>query len=715
MRNVFLIAFFGLFSLCGFAQISSFNTSGGNSTYQSDTTQYRKERKITIDGETNYKDYKIISINNDTTIVDTTLTIEKQYKFNFLRKDNFELMEFANQGQTFNNLGYSFYNSNMLPAIGFNAKQFSYYTLDDIYYYYVPTPTSELMYRKGMKQGQVLDALLTANTSRQFNISVAFKGLNSLGQYQNSQSKHSSFRTTFNYHTKNKRYYIRGHFYSYKIGNEQNGGLPPQSLEYFETNNPNYTDRSRLEVNFTDADNTLEGKRYYLDQVVTLFSNRSFEKNTSKKQLKTPVKIDTLHRRRPIHPNDSLKLANNFVLKDTLQPPVKLSDSIALTSVIHVPDTIITGSKLQKQLFNLQLGNSLLYETEYYRFNQTTANSYFGDSFESSVQDHTSYQTFNGELYLQLYSVYTGSVKFKFDYFTYNYHYNSILYYDDYTIGDKIKGNTVAIGAEWVKTFGNLQLTANAATIVGGNLHGNTLKTGVTYKMDSLFNFQAYAEFTSKAPDFNKQLYQSDYIDFNWQNNFGNEKITTFGGTFNTQKWGSVAASYNVVDNYTYFNESSLPEQADETLNYFKIKLSKQFTYGKFSLDNTVQFQKVLSGESFFKVPNWITRNTLYYSTDVFKGDPLYLQTGITFSYFSNYQMNAYNPLISEFYLQDTELIGNFPLLEFFVNFRIQRTRFYLQLENFSSGFTGRDYFSAPTYPYRDLTFRIGLVWNFFI
>jgi len=99
----------------------------------------------------------------------------------------------------------------------------------------------------------------------------------------------------------------------------------------------------------------------------------------------------------------------------------------------------------------------------------------------------------------------------------------------------------------------------------------------------------------------------------------------------------------------------------------------------------------------------------------VFKGKPLYLQTGFTFSYFSSYKMNAYNPLISEFTIQNTDEIGNFPMLDFFFNMRIQRTRIYLQFENITSSLTGRNYYSSPTYPYRDFTFRIGLVWNFFI
>lgn len=51
--------------------------------------------------------YKIVSVKGDTTYVDTSLTIQKDYKFNYLRKDNFELVPFSNVGQTYNSLAYT--------------------------------------------------------------------------------------------------------------------------------------------------------------------------------------------------------------------------------------------------------------------------------------------------------------------------------------------------------------------------------------------------------------------------------------------------------------------------------------------------------------------------------------------------------------------------------------------------------------------------------
>ncbi|PIY15314.1 MAG: hypothetical protein COZ16_04320, partial [Flavobacteriaceae bacterium CG_4_10_14_3_um_filter_31_253] len=69
-----------------------------------DTLSNNGSTKVILSGKTNYTDYKIFSHKRDTAFIDTTLSIKKEYAFNYLRKDNFELLPFHNQGQTFNNL-----------------------------------------------------------------------------------------------------------------------------------------------------------------------------------------------------------------------------------------------------------------------------------------------------------------------------------------------------------------------------------------------------------------------------------------------------------------------------------------------------------------------------------------------------------------------------------------------------------------------------------
>lgn len=761
MKKLFAVLFFGFYLMTVDAQIMRQEEGGG--VFKGDTTTFKNEVQIKLSGKTKYTDYKIISINNDTTIVDTTLTIAKDYKFNYIRKDNFELLAFHNQGQTFNKLGYNFTENSLFPTIGANAKHYNYYKIEDVYYYDVPTPTSEFMYRTGMEQGQVLDGFLTMNTSRQLNIFIAYKGLRSLGKYRNSLASHGNFRTSFNYRSKNNTYFLKGHFMSFDLLNNENGGLTDTSIAYFENDDPNYTDRSRLEVNFVDANSMFEGKRYFLDQQLTLFSKENkaekhnaelSEKlkayNATLKEIET-LKKDTISN--PIKPKISIspkktnptKKEKKVVAKTDLSkenPVINIEalvkeipltkkdtlklDSIRAIKIKKIDSLLIVAAGLKvdssqfvavdkKSDYGLKLGHTFMYETQHYRFKQAAVNPFFGEAYEDIIVDHTSYQKMNNEAYLQFEAPYVGILRAKANYFSYNYHYNSILYLDTQTIQDKLKGNAIAVGADWSTQFGKLYLNADASSILSGDLTGNSIKGSVMFKKDSVYSFKGFAGITSKTADFNKLLFQSDYKDYNWQNNFKNEQIKNIGAEFSFKNWASINASYNLIDNYTYFDENSLPAQANETLNYLKVTVSNSITFRKFTLDNTVMYQDVSSGESFFKVPEIVTRNTLYYSNYLFKGKPLYLQTGVTVKYFTAFNAGAYNPLLSEFVLQNTQKIGNFPMLDFFANAQIQRTRIYLKVENFGASFTGRNYYSAPTYPYRDLTVRFGLVWNWFI
>ena len=92
----------------------------------------------------------------------------------------------------------------------------------------------------------------------------------------------------------------------------------------------------------------------------------------------------------------------------------------------------------------------------------------------------------------------------------------------------------------------------------------------------------------------------------------------------------------------------------------------------------------------------------------------MFIQTGITFKYFTAYNMNAYNPLLAEFYVQNREELGGFPMFDYFINAKVRTMRIYLKAEHFNSSFTGNDFYAAPNYPYRDFVIRFGLVWNFF-
>ena len=41
--------------------------------------------------------------------------------------------------------------------------------------------------------------------------------------------------------------------------------------------------------------------------------------------------------------------------------------------------------------------------------------------------------------------------------------------------------------------------------------------------------------------------------------------------------------------------------------------------------------------------------------------------------------MNAYDPILAEFYAQNQKSLGDFPRLDFFINAKIQQTRLFLK------------------------------------
>jgi hypothetical protein len=215
-------------------------------------------------------------------------------------------------------------------------------------------------------------------------------------------------------------------------------------------------------------------------------------------------------------------------------------------------------------------------------------------------------------------------------------------------------------------------------------------------------------------------LFQSDFINYNWYKSFDNEKFNNLKISAKTQ-WLSAEAQFTTLNDHLYFSNDDAtgetilvtPKQYDGTINYLSVKVQKEIKFGKFALDNTILFQQVTQEDPILNVPKFVTRNALYFSDHVFK-KAMFLQTGFTFQYFTEYNANSYNPLMSEFYVQNTEKIGGFPMMDFFVNARVRQTRIFLKAEHFNSSFTGNKFYSAPNYPYKDFVIRFGLVWNFF-
>lgn len=642
MNKFFFLAVLLVFSYCPSFGQSKPPRSGARSS--NDSLVSKTTTKVA-----KIEDYLIIGNNRDTTYVDTTLSIRKDYKFNYLRKDNFGLVPFSNIGQTYNTLIHDFKNNRSLPLFGARARHFNYMEVEDIHYYHVPTPLSEMVYKTAFRQGQLLDAFFTINTSDQFNFSVAYKGLRSIGKYQHALTSTGNFRFTSNYITKSRKYQARAHIVMQDILNEENGGLTDEDIENFKSGESEFIDRSVFAPNFENAENILKGKRFYLDHQYNL-----------------------------------------------LKPSDSLSNSLSVGQVIS-------------------------FEDKYYQYTQEKQSDFFGDAFRNTkLNDKVSQEHFSNRFFVSYKNNLLGRVQFNADYDNYNYGYNAITVINGAIITNRLKGTIFGVGGSYENKIGQFNLNGKFGLNLSGELNGNFLDINASYRLNADINIVGRMNSNSKQPNFNYLLYKSDYINYNWDNSasFNNVQVQNLAFKVDSDKIASAGIEYTTINNYTYFAKDSSndvkPMQTNNTINYVKLNLSREFHFGKFALDNTILYQNVLNGEGLLNVPQFVSRNTIYFSDHVFK-KALFLQTGITLNYFSDYSMDAYDPLLAEFYVQNQTKIGSFPRLDFFINAKIRQTRIFIKAEHFNSSFTGYNFFSAPNNPYRDFAVRFGVVWNFFL
>ena len=445
---------------------------------------------------------------------------------------------------------------------------------------------------------------------------------------------------------------MNAHYAGQDMLNGENGGI--SSPEDFESRDSDFKQRQRLEVNLKDAKTFLKGKRIFIDH--------GFRINREK------------------------------------------------------------GSN------NLYLTHQFNYETKFFEFNQAnvastvrdTIYNYFGTASSRGLNDQVRYN----KMYNKVGAVYENSTLGKFQFFAddfqYNYYYNSVFIFPDRVVPGSLSDQINSIGGQYEYRKNNW----NAKLLYSNSLTNQSLTNidgSVNYAFDDKNSVSFRYQKINKLPNHVYNLHQSTYTGYIWANDFKNEKINNIEINANT-KWANASFQLSNLNDHLYFSNDSgsdtiqlvSPKQYDKAIKYLSLKVNKEFKFWRFALDNTVLYQRVDQDDNILNVPEFVTRNTLYYSDYFFKR-ALYLQTGFVVNYFSKYYANDYNPVVAEFFVQQDKQIGEFPMLDFFLNARIRTCRIFIKAEHFNSAWAKRsEFYAAPNDPYRDFVIRFGLVWNFF-
>lgn len=660
MRHILLLFVFTItYTVSG--QVLSPNGTNQTGRGLNSNMPQQEDKQVLVDGEKPpITDYLIITQDRDTSYVDTTLHMGKDYRFNYLRKDDFEYMPLHNVGRPYNELGKTIDHKKLLPQLGAQGRHFAYLGINDMLDYHVPTPLTELYFRTAINQGQQLDALFANNLSPRLNFSIGYKGVRSAGDYVNTLTSTGIFKFTTSYRTKNDKYRLRFHTVFHRLEQQENGGLTPGALQGFIDGVDDLSNRGRLDPNLDDATSLLDGRRFYVNQDLLLFQK---------------------------------------------------GDS----------------TSMQKA----RVYSTAYLEDKFYRYEESRAsNSFLGNSFtDTGLRDQADLTLGRVEAGLDYVHHILGSFKAGVSHSGYNYGYDRLIILPSgQQISNRLKGSIYQFNGAYQGNWGAFKLTGDMGVNVASDQAGQYLKGHAAVALKD-WSFNGGLSISSTAPDFNFQLFQSDYIAYNWQTNFNNSEQQEIHLAANSKKWGSAQLSLNTLQDYLYFEQQQVlnaqnqvtgyvaaPRQYDQNISYVKLKYQNDFKLGTyFGTNHTLMYQNVQQSNQVFNVPEWTSRHTFYYKDRWFK-NAMQVQMGVTAKYFTKHYMNAYDPVLGAFMVQDELELGGFPLVDAFINAKIRQTRIFVKFEHLNQLFSNStDYFSAPRMPFRDFSLRFGVVWNFFL
>ncbi len=199
-----------------------------------------------------------------------------------------------------------------------------------------------------------------------------------------------------------------------------------------------------------------------------------------------------------------------------------------------------------------------------------------------------------------------------------------------------------------------------------------------------------------------------------WENDFDKTLETSLAGTYELPAFRFSATLRNqLITNFIYYDTLATPKQHGTAINILQVMLRKDFKLGPFAFNNLFVFQNV--SQNVLRLPSYFSKHSLYFEGRVFK-KVLETRIGFDLRLSNAYKADAYNPLIGQFHLQDEQDIPFAPLLDAFINFRVNTFRFFVKVENLLTPIRNQYYYQtarqALPFSWSNGGLRFGLSWR---
>ncbi len=575
-----------------------------------------------------------------------------------------------NRYSNLGNYGSPAFSLDMLPwqpATGFNfgINHWDAYRLkaEDVKYFNTTTPYFDFFYVQDLNEMQQFSAFHSQNIMRNWNAAVQYKRYVAPGYYNGQKAGTTNGGVNTWYFSPNRKYMVMASALWNKFDFQENGGIA--------------NDTAFLSSNTSTFDRQVSPVRLYYERAFTPLPGYS-----PSQQFKDQ--------------NYSLRQILYFGKKQ--EASIKDTDSVV---VHYIVPKFYLSHKANFYQQNYYFKDTLL-DNAQYSFTKDTSGTY----------DKLSYYDFSNEFSI-------GGTTYSNDTLLNGLAYRAFVVHDFInTRQDTFRAqfSNLTIGGEVRAVYYvGLKLSFHY-TILGYN-QGDYHAAATLFRDLKLKN-SSYSAGLRLQIDHNQPSYTDNIRvmnHFEWVSNF--KKTTTnsallWAGT--SKDPALLTVQYLLVNNLVYYNQEAKPVQASANLNYINFRLNKTFKVWWLTFDNSLTYQKVLSGD-YVHLPAFAGRISWYFDHPHWFHSPLHFQAGFDIRYNSSYYSNAWMPGLSKFYLQDSVKTGNYPFVDVWVALRVKTFQAFAKIEHVNEGLNGNDYFLAPHYPALPRSvFLFGVRWKFF-
>lgn len=263
------------------------------------------------------------------------------------------------------------------------------------------------------------------------------------------------------------------------------------------------------------------------------------------------------------------------------------------------------------------------------------------------------------------------------------------------------------------KDAGQMKIDADAD--INFALFGDTVRlqaSGFFHRLNPTFYYRHYhsKHFWWDNDDMSKIIHTRI------EGKFGYEKTkTTVRVTFdNIKNHTFFAMGYNVTDDFGRTGNTLSVVQKSGAISLLTLELQQKLKLGPLHWDNVITYQKS-SDDMALPVPDLNIYTNLFLRFKIAR--VLKCDFGADARFFTKYYAPDYSPALGQYAVQTGEHrteVGNYPIMNVYANFHLQRTRFFVMMSHINAGQGKPDYFLAPHYPLNQRIFRFGVSWNFY-